>query len=84
MKNRNILTLLTLSLAICLVGCAEPPTAGVDAAKARLAAVANEANTYAAGAYTTAEAAPTSPVSANPGDSVVSETAPSGTEPSRM
>ena len=40
MKNRNLLTLLTLSLAICLVGCAEPPTAGVDAAKARLAAVA--------------------------------------------
>ena len=57
MKNRNLLTLLTLSLAICLVGCAEPPTAGVDAAKARLEAVANEANTYAANAYRTAEAA---------------------------
>ena len=59
MKNRNLLTLLTLSLAICLVGCAEPPTAGVDAANARLDAVANDANTYAADAYRSAEAAAT-------------------------
>ena len=59
MKNRNLLTLLTLSLAICLVGCAEPPTAGVDAANARLDAVANDGNTYAADAYRSAEAAAT-------------------------
>jgi len=58
-KNRNLLTLLTLSLALSLVGCAEPPTAGVDAAKARLEAVANDANTYAADAYRSAEAAVT-------------------------
>lgn len=59
MKNRNLLTLLTLSLALSLVGCAEPPTAGVDAVKARLDAVANDANTYAADAYRSAEAAVT-------------------------
>ena len=55
MKNRNLLTLLTLSLTIWAVGCAEAPTASIDAAKGRLAAVATEGNTYASDEYGTAE-----------------------------
>ena len=57
MKNRNLLTLLTLSLTIWAVGCAEAPTASIDAAKGRLAAVATEGNTYASSEYGTAESA---------------------------
>lgn len=44
-----------LGLAALAAGCAEPPTARVDAAKQELAALANEAATYASGAYATAE-----------------------------
>ena len=55
MKNRNLLTLLTLSLTILAVGCEEAPTASVEVAKGQLAAVATEAATYAPDAYKTAE-----------------------------
>jgi hypothetical protein len=44
-----------LGFAALAAGCAEPPTARVDAAKQELAALANEAATYASGAYATAE-----------------------------
>ncbi len=55
MKKRNLLTLLTLSLTIWVVGCEEAPTASVEVVKGRLAAVATEAATYAPDAYKTAE-----------------------------
>jgi len=55
LKSRNLLSLLTLSLTIWAVGCAEAPTASIDAAKGRLAAVATEGNTYASDEYESAE-----------------------------
>ena len=55
MRNRNLLTLLTLSLTIWAVGCEEEPTASIEVAKGRLAAVATKAATYAPDAYEIAE-----------------------------
>ena len=55
MRDRNLPSLLTLLLTIWAVGCAEVPTAGVEGAKGRLAAVAAEAAIYAPDAYRTAE-----------------------------
>lgn len=57
MRSRHLLSFLVLSLTVLTVGCAEPPTAAVEAAKGRLAAVATEGSTYAADAYETAEEA---------------------------
>ena len=47
--------LLTLLLTLSSVGCAEPPTAAVEAAKGRLSAVATEAMIYAPDEFGTAE-----------------------------
>lgn len=55
MTNRNLLTLLTLLITIWVVGCAEAPTAGIEAVKGRLVAVETAAATYASDAYRLAE-----------------------------
>ena len=55
LTNRNLLTLLTLSIAILAVGCAEAPTSGIETVKGRLAAVETVAATYASDAYRLAE-----------------------------
>ena len=49
--------LITLSVAVWAAGCSDPPTARVDAAKARVAALAAEAETYAPAAYAEAQQA---------------------------
>ncbi len=49
--------LITLSVAVWAAGCSEPPTARADAAKARVAALAAEAQTYASAAYAEAQQA---------------------------
>lgn len=49
--------LITLSVAVSAAGCSDPPTARVDAAKARVAALAAEAKTYAPAAYAEAQQA---------------------------
>lgn len=46
---------LLLGLAALAAGCAEPPTAAVDAAKQGLQALSGEAATYASDAYATAQ-----------------------------
>lgn len=54
-RRRLTLPAVLLGLAFLTAGCAEPPTAQVDAAKQALAALAGEAATYAPTAYSTAE-----------------------------
>ena len=54
-RQRLTLPAVLLGLAILTAGCAEPPTAQVDAAKQALAALAGDAATYAPTAYSTAE-----------------------------
>ncbi len=47
--------LITLSVVAWVAGCSAPPTARVDAAKARVAGLAAEARTYAPAAYAEAQ-----------------------------
>ena len=54
-RHRLTIPPVLLGLAILAAGCAEPPTASVDAAKQELTALADEAATYAPNAYATAE-----------------------------
>ena len=56
-RHRLTLSALLLGLAVFVVGCAEPPTAQVDAAKQDLSSLAAEAATYAPSAYSAAEGA---------------------------
>ena len=46
-RHRLTISPVLLGLAILAAGCAEPPTASVDAAKQELTALADEAATYA-------------------------------------
>ena len=57
MGRKRSAILLGFACAVLAAGCAEPPTARVDAAKAQVAALAAEAQTYAPDAYRTAQAA---------------------------
>ena len=57
MGRKRSAILLGFGCAVLAAGCAEPPTARVDAAKAQVAALAAEAQTYAPDAYRTAQAA---------------------------
>ena len=54
-RRRLTLPAVLLGFAFLTAGCAEPPTAQVDAAKQALSALAGEAATYAPTAYSTAE-----------------------------
>lgn len=54
-RHRLTIPAVVLGLAALAAGCAEPPTANVEAAKQQLAALADEAATYAPTAYATAE-----------------------------
>ena len=54
-RNRLTLSVALLGLATLAVGCAEPPTADVEAAKQALVALAGEAATYAPTSYAEAE-----------------------------
>ncbi len=56
-RHRLTLSALVLGLAVFVAGCAEPPTARVDAAKQDLSSLAAEAATYAPSAYSAAEGA---------------------------
>ena len=58
-KQRLTIPAVLLGLAALATGCAEPPTARVEAAKQELSAFAGEAATYAPDAYATAEDAVT-------------------------
>ena len=55
MRNRLPSVLLGVWAAALVSGCAEPPTARVEAAKERLAALAGEAETYAPAAHKAAQ-----------------------------
>ncbi len=57
MTRSLITTLVGLSFAISVAGCAEPPAVQADALRAQLDAVAAEAETYAPAAYKTARTA---------------------------
>ena len=54
---RNKIPWVLMGLAVLAAGCAEPPTAAVEAAKQGLAALSAEAATYAPDAYATAQGA---------------------------
>jgi len=56
--NRNSLSLILVALvALALVGCAQPPTELVEAARARVASIEEEGALYAADRYRDAQAA---------------------------